>query len=62
MMKGLKQEDDQDIYDDGTSITNKSSVGRIKSMFEPAVQGPKPSVPSKPRVKPSPPKRNDSSH
>jgi hypothetical protein len=28
-------------------------------MFEPAVQGPKPSVPSKPRVKPSPPKRND---
>ena len=53
------EEDDQDIYDDGTSITNKSSVGRIKSMFEPAVQGPKPSVPSKPRVKPSPPKRND---
>lgn len=53
----MDEDDDQEIYDDGTSITNRRSVGLIKHMFEPAIQGPKPTLPSKP--KPQPPKRSD---
>ncbi|CAC5419227.1 FYB [Mytilus coruscus] len=55
----MDEDDDQDIYDDGTSITNRRAVGRIKSIFEPAMQGPKPSLPSKPAAKPPTPKRSD---
>ncbi|XP_076092643.1 uncharacterized protein LOC143064010 isoform X4 [Mytilus galloprovincialis] len=57
----MDEDDDQDIYDDGTSITNRRAVGRIKSMtsmFEPAMQGPKPSLPSKPAAKPPTPIRS----
>ncbi|XP_063431214.1 proteoglycan 4-like isoform X5 [Mytilus trossulus] len=58
----MDEDDDQDIYDDGTSITNRRVVGRIKSIFEPnfepAMQGPKPSLPSKPAAKPPTPIRS----